>query len=190
MRWRDCRRLIAADTERLRASGAIGLGRSQRRARWRLFFAPEASAMALYRISHWALHNGHIGIAGFCYRLNITLTGADIHPASEIGPGCLIVRPVGTIIYGRLGRDVTIYARVVIDCDELPSTLDRAPVIGDRAEIGAMVSVLGTIHLADGVKIASGSLIDFSIDEPGQIVRRLPGGRILTSSTHPEREQP
>jgi serine acetyltransferase len=64
--------------------------------------------MALYRISHWALRNGQGRLAGACYRLNIRMTGADIHPASQIGPGCVIVRPQGIVIHGRLGQDVTL----------------------------------------------------------------------------------
>jgi serine O-acetyltransferase len=187
MRWRECRGLIAADTERLRASGLIGFSREQAHVPWRLRFSPQASAMALYRIGHWALANGHVGLAGFCYRLNITLTGADIHPAAQIGPGCLIVRPVGAVIYGRLGRDVTVYARVVIDCDELPARIDRAPEIGDRVEIGAMASVIGSVRVADGVKVSTGSLVDFSIDEPGLKVRCLPGEKMTSASTPLER---
>jgi serine acetyltransferase len=126
-------------------------------------------ALMLYRISHWALANSQLRLAGFLWRLNTTLTGADIHPVASIGPGCLIVHPVGVVIFGRLGRGVTLYARVLVDCVDLPQQLDRAPTIGDRAELGALSAVLGPVRIADDARIVPGSLIE---QPAGLAVRR------------------
>ena len=187
MRWADCWALLRSDTQRFcDAVSATGVTPPKRR--WKLLFTPEVAALALYRVSHWALHNGHTGLASFCYRLNITLTGADIHPSTEIGPGCLIVHPVGTVLFGRLGEQITIYARVVVDGTELPPRLEHAPRIGDRVVLGAMVSVLGPISIAADVKIGPGSLIDFSIDETHRLVSRLPGEKTFTAPTQSAKE--
>ena len=183
MPWRECWALLSSDATRFRdAVTASGVTPSKRR--WKLYFTPEVAALALYRLSHWAFSNGHTGWAAWAYRLNITLTGADIHPSTEIGPSCLIVHTVGTVLFGRFGEGVTVYARVIVDCDELPATLERSPRIGNRVVLGAMASVLGAITLADEVKIGPGSLIDFSVSETQRLISRLPGERTFTAATH------
>ncbi len=183
MRWRECRDLVRSDAQRF-VDVVTATGVAPRRHRWKLYLTPEVAALVLYRLSHWCHRRGWLGCAGWLYRLNVTLTGADIHPTTEIGPACLIVHTVGTVLFGRLGREVTVYARVIVDGAALPATLEQAPVIGDRVVLGAMSSVLGAVRIAEGVKIAPGSLIDFTVDEPDLLLSRLPGEKIHTTAIH------
>jgi serine O-acetyltransferase len=183
MSWQHCRSLIRSDATRF-CDAVAATGVAPARRRWKLLFTPEVAALVLYRVSHWHWRRGRFGMAGLLYRFNITLTGADIHPSTEIGPSCLIVHTVGTVLFGKFGNGVTIYARVIVDCADLPAIIEHAPCIGHGVVLGAMSSVLGPVQLADEVKIGPGSLIDFSVTEPRRLVSRLPGERTFTAATH------
>lgn len=180
MRWRDCLSLVRSDIDRL-VQALCDAGVPPPRRRWKFLFTAEIAALALYRASHCAYRRGGHALAGFLYRMNITLTGVDIHPSTEIGPRCLLAHPVGTILFGRFGEELTVYARVVVNCDTVPPLLAQAPQLGDRVLLGSMASVLGRVEIASDVKIAPGSLIDFSIPERNRLVRRFPGEKTVST---------
>lgn len=137
----------------------------------------EVLSLTLYRISHYLINKNYSLIANLLYRLNIFITGADIRPESVIGERCLIVHTSATVIYGIIGKNATIFAHVVI----LPSELswDKAPVIGDSVTIGAAVTVVGDIQIADGVSISACSLIDENILQSHSVVKKLPGMKTI-----------
>ena len=175
-KWRDALTLIRSDIERF-LEAVNQEGAMQHPHYWRLLLMPELAALTMYRISHYWHMRGANRLATFCYRLNITLTGADIHPATLIGARCLLVHPVGVILFGTLAESVTVYARVIV-CADIPHfSHQQAPVIGSRVVLGAMCSVLGPIVIADGVHISPASLIESSIDEPDSMVSRMPGAK-------------
>lgn len=179
MKWQECKALIRSDMDRMRAT-VTELGAVHVMRRLSFWLMPEISALALHRVSHYLLQRGWRSLATVLYRVNITLTGADIPPDSEIGPRCLLVHPVGTVIHGRLGADVTVYARVLIEPMQFCAPLDATPLLGDGVVLGSMCSVLGPVTIAPRVHIAPGSLIDASIDEPDCLVSRMPGERPST----------
>jgi serine acetyltransferase len=139
-----------------------------------LLLRPEVAAVGLFRMSHYFLGLGWGWAAHAFYRANLLLTGADIRPESVIGPGCLIVHTVGTVIHGRLGRDTTIFAHVVIAARMPTGDLEAAPRLGDRVSIGSAVSVLGAVRIADDVSIAPYSVIDTSVEQSNCVVIRRP----------------
>lgn len=179
MRWSETLTLIRSDLDRLHA--AINAGEeSPGLARYLvLLLTPESSSLALYRLAHYFRLRGWQRCAFFLYRLNLTLTGLDAHPDTRIGPGCLIVHPVGTVLFGTFGARLSIYARVIVAADILRGRLSDAPVIGDDVVIGSMASVLGQVSIADRVRISTCSLVDFSVSEPDTMVKCIPGDRVV-----------
>lgn len=140
---------------------------------------PELTCLALYRVSHYCFARGHHRLAAFLYRVNITLTGADIHPASVVGPSCLLVHPVGTVLFGTLGERATIYARVIVAPDLPVFRIAQAPRVGDDVVLGSGSTVLGDVQIAPHCHIAPASLIDMSIHEAHSMISRMPGERLV-----------
>jgi serine acetyltransferase len=91
-----------------------------------------------------------------------------------VGARCLIAHPVGVVIFGTLGEDVSVCARAIVAPALHSFRLDQAPQIGHRVVLGAMSSVIGNVEIASGVHVAPCSLVDFSIDTPGHMVKAHP----------------
>jgi serine O-acetyltransferase len=132
---------------------------------------PSLICLALYRLSHFFHLRGHRVMAGILYRLNMTLTGSDVSPISRIGPGCVIVHTLGTIIHGTVGENVLLFGFVSISSSEPPPLdLSTAPVIGNNVTLGTRVSVVGPVKIADDVSIAAFRQINRSIEGPGRLI--------------------
>jgi serine O-acetyltransferase len=176
--WRTTRLLIESDLQRFRDTmQAAEVVQNLRY--WGLLLTPELACLALYRVSHHFFSRKRYGMATFLYRLNITLTGADIHPATIIGPRCLLVHPTGTVLFGTLGQCVTIYARVIVTSQMPVFRIAEAPWVGDEVVLGAGVTLLGDIEIAPHCHIAPASLIDMSILDSHSMVSRMPGERLV-----------
>jgi hypothetical protein len=100
MTWAETRMRLRRDRERLeRLFEEHGLPMPRR-----LRLHPSYQSVLLHRLSHHFFHNGHRFLARLFWHFNLLLTGADIAPLSEIGPGLVIVHPISTLIFGRVGR--------------------------------------------------------------------------------------
>ncbi len=127
-------------------------------------------AVGLYRFSHWLQsHLGRPGrwLAYAIYRLNITLTGADIPPTAKIGRGFFIPHPWG-IVVGRsavIGEDAKVMSGVVIGSRGAHRTWsdDLYPQIGNRVFIGANSVLVGPITIGDDVMIGAGLVLSESV---------------------------
>ena len=179
MRWSETLVLIRSDLDRLRSAINEGNAAPGRIRTLILLLTPESFSLALYRLSHYFRQRGWHRAAAFLYRLNLTLTGLDIHPDTRIGPGCLVVHPVGTVLFGTFGARLSIYARVIVAADLLRGQLDDAPVIGDDLVIGSMASVIGPVSIADRVRISTCSLVNFSVSEADTMVKCIPGDKVI-----------
>lgn len=140
-----------------------------------LLLRPSMTTLLLYRLSHWAHLKHWRALAGTLYRLNLFVTGADISPMSEIGPGCLIVHTVGTVIQARIGSDVTIFTHVVIQPDHPAAPVDQWPLLGNEIMLGTNTTVIGPVSIADRVTVASLGLIDRSIEHSDSLISATPG---------------
>ena len=136
---------------------------------------PEIIAIALFRISHLFYEKKCRCVASFFYKAKLLLSGADINPASEIGPGCLIVHTVGTVIFGVIGENATLFTHAVIMPAETGADLSSAPVLGDNVVLGALATIVGPVTIAKNVIIAPFSLIDESISEENCLVSKVKG---------------
>ena len=95
-------------------------------------------------------------LARLCSAFTQRLTGVDIHPAAELGPGLFIDHATGVVIgeTAEVGADVTIYHGVTLG----GTSLDRGkrhPTIGDRVTIGAGAKVLGPITVGADSRIGA-----------------------------------
>src|SRR5436190_13366239 len=81
---------IRGDIARLFSANGLHEGQpTPLRALERIVTRPGPGAIALYRLSHalWVRGGGYETLAEVVWRINLFLTGADIHPGAEIGGG-------------------------------------------------------------------------------------------------------
>lgn len=143
----------------------------------RVMTRPGPLALVLYRASHrlWAAR--HPVLAELVWRLNLFLTGADIHPAAEIGGGLRLTHTAGLVIGrgARLGSDVNVLHGVTIGGSGKawfePGFEDGLPVVGDGTEIWAGAKVLGPVHVGRRCHIGANAVV----------TRDLPDGASLTA---------
>jgi len=156
-------------------AGKPSLGRAVERAVTR----PGPLALMLYRLSHQLWLRGSETLAETVWRVNLFLTGADIHPGAEIGGGLRLTHTSGIVI-GRgvkIGQNVTILHGVTLGGSArgwfdgvFP---DGFPEIGDHTEIMAGAFVLGPIKVGEHCFIGANAVLgrdlpDWTAYTPGR----------------------
>lgn len=155
-----------------------------RQAAIRLCTRPGPLAVLLYRASHHLWVGGHATAAELIWRVNLFLTGADIHPAAEIGGGLRVTHTSGLVIgrHARLGSDVNVLHGVTIGGSGKAwfdaSFEDGLPDIGDGTEIWAGAKVLGPVKIGRNCHIGANAVVTKDLPDgasytAGQPVREL-----------------
>jgi serine O-acetyltransferase len=133
-------------------------------------------AVALYRASHALWRRGHETLAEILWRINLFLTGADIHPGAEIGGGFRLTHTSGVVIGKgvKVGSNVTVLHEVTLGGSAKGwfdgVFADGFPEIGDGTEIMAGAKVLGPIKVGRGCFIGANAVL----------ARDLPDGEAYT----------
>jgi serine O-acetyltransferase len=137
---------------------------------------PGPLALVLYRASHRLWTQGLEFPAELLWRINLFLTGADIHPGAEIGGGLRITHTSGLVVGKgvRIGSNVTILHGVTLGGSAKGwfdgVFEDGFPDIGDDTEIMAGAKVLGPITVGRGCFIGANAVL----------ARDLPDGEAYT----------
>jgi serine O-acetyltransferase len=137
-------------------------------------------AIWAHRVTHWFWMHNFKFLGRWLSQIIRNLTGVEIHPGAEIGPGFFIDHGMGVVIgeTAEIGADVTLYHGVTLGGTSLEKG-KRHPTIGDRVVIGAGAKVLGAITVGDDSRIGANAVVVKSIPAnsvvvgvPGQIVKR------------------
>lgn len=176
---------LRGDIAKLFSEGGTHEGRpSVRAAAVRLLTRPGPLALVLYRASHRLWAAGHPTAAEVVWRANLFLTGADIHPAAEIGGGLRLTHTSGLVIgrHARLGSDLNVLHGVTIGGSGKawfdPQFEDGLPDIGDGTEIWAGAKVLGPVKIGRRCHIGANAVVTRDLPDgasftAGQPVREL-----------------
>ena len=110
------------------------------------------------------------------------VTGVDIHPAAELGPGVFIDHGTGVVIGETtvVGEDVTIYQGVTLGGTSLRPG-KRHPTVGDRVVVGAGAKVLGAITVGDDARIGANAVVVRDVPA-GTVVVGVPGQIVAGTS--------
>ncbi len=141
---------------------------------------PGVHALWVHRINHRLWRRGHHLTARLGAAFVQRVTGVDIHPAAELGPGLFIDHATGVVIgeTAEVGADVTIYHGVTLGGTSL-NRGKRHPTVGDRVTIGAGAKILGPITVGAGSRIGANAVVvkpvppdSVVVGVPGQVVHR------------------
>ncbi|HSM52207.1 MAG TPA: DapH/DapD/GlmU-related protein [Thermoanaerobaculia bacterium] len=163
-------RNLREDTRRLRETHARGFP-------WyvleSLLFDNGYQAVLLHRLAHW-FRRRRIPIAGPALaRLNLFLTGVDIAPAAEFGPGLRISHGVGVVVGNavRVGRRALIMQGVTLGAPTV-ARIGEMPRIGDDVVLGAYAAVIGGVTIGDRVLVAAHVLVTESVPDDTKVLPR------------------
>lgn len=113
------------------------------------------------------------------------LTGVEIHPGAQIGPGLFIDHAMGVVIgeTAEVGSDVTMYHGVTLGGTSL-SRGKRHPTVGDRVTIGAGAKVLGPITIGHDSRIGANAVVVKDVP-PNSVVVGVPGQILMRRRPRP-----
>ncbi|HXT49577.1 MAG TPA: serine O-acetyltransferase [Thermoanaerobaculia bacterium] len=138
-----------------------------------LLFETGYQAVVLHRIAHWFKSHRIPALGPAVARLNQFLTGVDIGPAAEIGPGLLIVHGQGIVVGGhaRIGSNATLLQQVTIGSPS-PDRRERMPVIGDDVFLAAGARLIGAITVGDGSFVGVNAVVTQDVPPGSRVVLR------------------
>lgn len=123
------------------------------------FLDPGWVCVSLHRLSHLLWLRGWTRGARLVMQTNSLMTGADIHPASDLGGGLLIPSPCGVNISAKAGKNLAVLALAGIggsvrDADVGAGT--GLPLVGRNVTVNWFTGVQGSITVGDGVVFGPG----------------------------------
>jgi serine O-acetyltransferase len=138
-----------------------------------LFLNPSYMCVWLHRWSAYHFQNERRLVARLLWHLNLLLTGADLSVISDIGPGLVIIHPISTQVFGRIGADCTIWGHGGIGGGVSVQDIGAGPglpIVGDGVTFGARAMALGPVRIGD-----------YCVLEAGVIATRdVPAGSIVS----------
>lgn len=117
-------------------------------------------AVILFRLASWFKRHRWPLLGPLVTRVSTFLTGVEIAPGADIGPGFLISHGQGLVIgqWATLGRDVMIHHQVTIGAATL-GKLETMPTIGDRVFIGAGAKIIGGVTIGDDAIVGVNAVV-------------------------------
>jgi serine O-acetyltransferase len=168
----ETRQRLRQDRERLRPV----LDRDPaRRGGW-LFFDPSYRAVFLHRWSRYFFCRGNRVLARFLWQFNLSLTGADLSPISDLGGGLVLVEPLACVLVGSAGRNLTIRAHASFGGGMSRDDIGAGPglpVFGDDVEIDFGAVILGPVRIGDGTYIGPRCVVRNDVDS-ASVVSPIP----------------
>ncbi len=154
-----------------------------------LLFENGYQAVVLYRIAHWFKSRGIPLFGPLFARISLFLTGVDIAPGAQIGPGLLISHGVGLVIGGhaQIGAGALLLHQVTIGSPS-HGRVEEMPQIGDNVFIGAGAKIIGDIQVGDNVVIGVNCVVTEDIPSSSQV--RSTSGLIIRQPSAPEPPPP
>ncbi len=104
-----------------------------------------------------------------------TLTGIEIHPAAQIGPGFFIDHGMGVVIgeTAEIGQNVTLYHGVTLGGTSWNKG-KRHPTLEDDVVVGAGAKILGPIRIGARTRVGANAVVVKDVP-PDSVVVGIPG---------------
>ena len=153
---------------------------------------PGLHAIWLHRLAHALWKRGFKLLGRLVSQTARFLTGIEIHPGAQIGPGFFIDHGMGVVIgeTAEIGSNVTLYHGVTLGGVSWQKG-KRHPTLGDSVVVGAGAKVLGPITVGSHSRIGANSVV--VKDTPAESVVVGVPGRVrhregMLQAADPERD--
>lgn len=125
---------------------------------FKVFTYPRIWAVLLHRMAHFCQKIRLIPIAYILHTIQQVTSGAEIHPAAEVGPGWCLYHSQGLVMGDkvRVGQAFRCFQGVTIGDDGRRA---GQPVIGNRVTIFAGAKVLGPVVLGDDAIVGANAVV-------------------------------
>jgi len=147
---------------------------------------PGLHALWLHRAAHWLWRHKCRLAARMLSHFARGLTGIEIHPGAQIGPGCFIDHGSGVVIgeTAEIGANVTLYHGVTLGGSSTRPG-KRHPTLEDGVVVGAGAAVLGDILIEANSRIGANAVVVKSVP-PNSVVVGVPGQIVTRSKPEPK----
>jgi serine O-acetyltransferase len=175
----EIRRDVAAAHDRDPAAAGVN--------RWEILLAwPGVQALLAHRVAHVLFEARVPLLPRLIATVARSLTGVEIHPAAQIGPGLFVDHGMGVVIgeTAKLGANVTIYQGVTLGGTGF-ATGKRHPTVEDNVTIGSGAKLLGPIVVGHGSKIGANTVVIHDVP-PNSTVVGNPGHPVRVEGRRPE----
>jgi serine O-acetyltransferase len=155
---------------------------------------PGLHALLLHRVAHGLWTRGMKLSARMVSHQARFLTGVEIHPGAQIADGVFIDHGMGVVIgeTAVIEEGCLLYKGVVLGGTSLERKV-RHPHLGKNVIVGSNACVLGAIHVGEGARIGSGSVVISDVPEnatvvgvPGRVVRGKTAHDVLDHAALPD----
>jgi serine O-acetyltransferase len=165
------------------------------RAAAKFAFSPNVRVVVLYRVAHLLATKRLLPLALILRTRGIKMSGAEINPLAEIGPGLYLAHGVGVGIgaYVRIGKNCRLHLGSVVGPQPMGAEGPQYTVIGDNVQIGTHAVVIGGVTVGDGAIIGANAVVMRDV-EPYTVVSAAParavGKRTLPAAVPAPPEEP
>jgi serine O-acetyltransferase len=122
---------------------------------------PGMIASVILRAQQCLARSGHQRLADVARVVGTMTVGADFVPGASIGPGLLLIHPVGVCIGkgATIGKDVAFASGVVLAARYPDPREQDAATIEDNALIGAHSVLVGEVRIGTNAMVGSNSVV-------------------------------
>jgi serine O-acetyltransferase len=147
---------------------------------------PGVQAILAHRVAHMLIAARVPVLPRLLAAIARSVTGIEIHPAAQFGPGLFIDHGMGVVIgeTAEVGSDVTIYQGVTLGGLGFAAG-KRHPTVGDNVTIGSGAKLLGPITIGACAKIGANTVVIHDV-EPNATVVGIPGRPVRVEGRRPE----
>ena len=152
-----------------------------------LLLHPSYLCVMLYRVAHHCYQRGHRRCARVLWQFNLLVTGADIAPPADLGPGLVVLYPPGTSIMGNAGRNLTVMACAGLGAETgRRQDIGAGPgicIVGDDVVLEPHSGVLGPVRVGHRVRVGAG--VGVTRDVPDDTRVEGPAPRFIAAAQRP-----
>ncbi len=136
---------------------------------------PGLHAMWFYRLAHWFWTCHLFWLGRLTSHVGRALTGIEIHPGANIGPGFFIDHGMGVVIgeTAEVGANVTLYHGVTLGGTSWKKG-KRHPTLGEDVVVGAGAKILGPITIGARTRVGANAVVVKDVP-PDSVVVGVPG---------------
>ncbi len=150
-----------------------------------LALSPSLWCVALYRVSRYFYTRRLRLVARLFWQVNYHMTGADINPIADIGPGFVVINPVAITIAGKAGANLLVVGMGGFGGGLKMDDVGAGPgfaCLGDNVRLHMGAVILGAQRIGHNAVIGPNCTVMYDVPENTEVWPVPP--RVRPASRH------